>query len=154
MMRLRHLLPVLALMLVSAAGSCAGADAAAGSPPEAAAATDADSARPSPPHRFCDRANVALFAGVAGSRAFDYASTRHFRRRAQREILLTDAIVDDKPLFVAIEAAGAAAQIGACAWLHAHDHHKLERWISAVHIGITTFGAVRNYTLGRGVVPQ
>jgi hypothetical protein len=107
-----------------------------------------------PPHRFWDTANVALFAGVGASRALDYASTRHFRRRGANEILLNNRIVDDKPLFIGIEAAGTVLQIGACAWLHAHDHHKTERWISVVHIGVTTFGAARNYTLGRGVPPQ
>jgi hypothetical protein len=109
-----------------------------------------------PPHRFWDKTNTALFVGVAGSRAFDYASTRYFRRRGVHEWLLNDAMVDDKPLFIAIEAAGTAAQIGAAAWLHHRGHHKLERWISVVHIGITTFGACRNYSLGVGlrVLPQ
>lgn len=106
------------------------------------------------PHRFWDTTNVVLFAGVGGSRAFDYASTRHFRRRGANEILLNNRIVDNKPLFIGIEAAGTALQIGACAWLHAHGHHKVERWISVVHIGVTTFGGVRNYTLGRGIPPR
>jgi hypothetical protein len=102
---------------------------------------------PRPVHRFWDRTNTALFAGVAASRAFDYASTRHFRARGNNEILLTNAIVDDKPLFIGIELAGLAASIGVSAWLHHQGHHKLERWLSVVHIGVTTFGAVRNYSL-------
>jgi hypothetical protein len=122
---------------------------------------DAAETVPSPPpapaprtHKFWDTTNTLLFVGVAGSRAFDYASTRHFRRRGVHEALLNDRIVDDKPLFIAIEAAGTAAQIGACAWLHKKGHHKLERWISVVHIGITSYGATRNYTLGRGIEPR
>jgi hypothetical protein len=114
----------------------------------------ADELKPPPPHRFWDTTNVVLFTGVAGSRAFDYASTRHFRRRGANEILLNNAIVDDKPLFIGIEAAGTALHIGVCAWLHAHGHHKVERWLSVVHIGITTFGAVRNYGLNSNVKPQ
>jgi hypothetical protein len=105
-------------------------------------------------HRFWDTTNTVLLAGVAGSRAFDYASTRHFRRRGVHEALLNDRIVDDKPLFITIEAAGTALQIGACAWLHSTGHHKLERWISVVHIGITSYGAAKNYTLGRGIPPR
>jgi hypothetical protein len=70
------------------------------------------------------------------------------------EALLNDRMVDDKPLFIAIEAAGTAAQIGACAWLHHKGHHKLERWISVVHIGITSYGATRNYGLGKGITPR
>ena len=112
-------------------------------------------APPSPKtHRFWDTTNVLLFTGVAGSRAYDYASTRHFRRRGVHEALLNDAMVDNKPLFVAIEAAGTAAQIGACVFLHNKGHHKLERWISVVHIGITIYGATRNYGLGKGITPK
>jgi hypothetical protein len=115
-------------------------------PPVAAATPPATVPEP-PSHAFWDRTNVWLFAGVTVSRGLDFASTRHFRARGNREILLTDAIVDDKPLFVAIEAAGAALSIGVSAWLHKNGHHRLERWLSVVHIGITTFGAVRNFRL-------
>jgi hypothetical protein len=115
-------------------------------PPVAAATPPATVPEP-PPHAFWDRTNVWLFTGVTVSRGLDFASTRHFRARGNREILLTDAIVDDKPLFVAIEAAGAALSIGVSAWLHKSGHHRLERWLSVVHIGITTFGAVRNFRL-------
>ncbi len=118
--------------------------ASAQEPPAVPAPSDA---APRQPHRFWDRTNVALFAGVAVSRGLDYASTRHFRARGDHEILLTDGIVDDKPLFVAIEALGAAASIGVSAWLHKKGRHGLERWLSVVHIGVTTFGAVRNYDL-------
>jgi hypothetical protein len=119
-----------------------------------ALSTRPSAAEEAKPHRFWDTTNSVLFAGVAGSRAFDYASTRHFRRRGVHEALLNDRIVDDKPLFIAIEAAGTAAQIGACAWLHHKGHHKLERWISVVHIGITSYGATRNYGLGKGITPK
>jgi hypothetical protein len=105
------------------------------------------SLRRSAEHAFWDKPNLALFTGIGGSRMFDYASTRHFRRRGLNEILLTNEIVDDKPLFIGIELAGTAASIGASAWLHRHGHHKLERWLSIAHIGITTFGAVRNFNL-------
>lgn len=100
-----------------------------------------------PPHRFWDKTNVSLFVGIGASRALDYASTRHFRAKGLNEVLLTNHIVDDKPLFVAIETAGTALSIGGSAWLHRHRHHSLERALSIVHIGITTFGAVRNYNL-------
>ena len=102
-----------------------------------------------PAHRFWDGQNVALFAGVAASRGLDYASTRDFRSRGINEALLTNSIVDDKPLFVTIEIVGVAASVGASAWLHSHRHHSLERAVSFVHIGVTTFGAVRNYHLGK-----
>jgi hypothetical protein len=98
-------------------------------------------------HRFWDGKNAALFAGVAGARALDYASTRHFRGKGVDEILLTNRIVDNKPLFVAIEAAGVAASIGVSYLFHRSGHHKLERWVSVIHISVGTAGAIRNFGL-------
>jgi hypothetical protein len=103
--------------------------------------------RPPAEHRFFDRTNVELFAGVAAVRALDYASTRHFRARGVNEELLSNAIVDNKPLFAGIEVAGAAASMAVSYWLHRTGHHKIERWVSIVHIGVGGFGDIRNYTL-------
>jgi hypothetical protein len=100
-------------------------------------------------HKFWDQENVALFAGVIVARALDYTSTQHFRERGVNEILLTNSIVDNKPLFAGIEAAGAAASIGLSYWLHHTGHHRAERWVSVVHIGVATFGDIRNYGLKR-----
>jgi hypothetical protein len=101
-------------------------------------------------HRFWDKRNAWLFAGVAASRALDFHSTGNMRRRGRNEILLTNEIVDNKPAFVAIEAAGALTSVGISYLFHRKNHHKLERWVSYVHIGVTTFGAVRNYALPSG----
>jgi hypothetical protein len=98
-------------------------------------------------HRFWDKTNDWLFTGVAASRTLDYFSTRNMRRRGRQEILLTNEIVDNQAAFVAIEAAGTSVSIGASYLLHRYGHHKLERWISIVHIGLATTGAVRNYSL-------
>lgn len=99
------------------------------------------------PHKFWDTENVGLFAGVAVTRALDFTSTQHFRERSHNEILLNNQIVDNKPLFAGIEAAGIAASIGACYWLHRTGHHRAERWVSMVHIGVGTFGDIHNYGL-------
>ena len=88
-----------------------------------------------------------LFAGVGAGRALDYASTRHFRDRGVNEWLLSNSVVDNKPLFTGIEAAGVAASIGASYLFHRTGHHKLERWVSIVHIGVAVGGSVRNYTM-------
>lgn len=115
----------------------------------AAAAPRRPAAKPLPAeHPFWDRENVELFAGVAAVRALDYASTRHFRARGANEILLSNAIVDNHPLFAGIEAAATAASIGVSYLLHRKGHHKLERWVSIVHIGVGAAGDARNYTLG------
>ena len=100
-----------------------------------------------PPHRFWDRENVLLFAGVGAVRMLDYASTQHFRSQGVDEWLLSNDIVDNKPLFLGIELAGVAASIGVSYLLHRTGHHKVERWISFIHIGVGVAGSIRNYTL-------
>jgi hypothetical protein len=98
-------------------------------------------------HRFWDKTNDWLFAGVAASRTLDYFSTLNMRRRGRQEILLTNDAVDNHAAFAVIEAAGTGVSIGASYLFHRYGHHKLERWTSIVHIGIATTGAVRNYSL-------
>ena len=102
-----------------------------------------------PTHRFWDKTNIGLFLGVAAVRTLDFTSTEHFRERGVDEGLLTNSIVDNKPLFAGIEVAGTAASIAVSYLLHRKGHHQLERWVSIVHIGVGTFGDVRNYTLSR-----
>ena len=100
-----------------------------------------------PEHRFWDKENRWLFAGVGAARALDYSSTLNMRRRGRQEILLSNDVVDNHAAFATIEAAGAGASVGASYLFHRYGHHKLERWTSFVHIGVTTAGAVRNYCL-------
>lgn len=105
-------------------------------------------APPIPPvHRFWDRENDWLFAGVGASRALDYASTLNLRRRGIDEAFLTNSIVDNHPLFASIEAAATGASIGVSYIFHRTGHHRVERWTSYVHIGVATGGAIRNYAL-------
>jgi hypothetical protein len=99
------------------------------------------------PHRFWDRENTWLFAGVGAARALDYTSTLNMRRRGRQEILLTNSVVDNHPLFAGIEAGGVAFSVGASYLFHATGHHRLERWVSIVHITVAGAGAVRNYSL-------
>jgi hypothetical protein len=98
-------------------------------------------------HRFWDTENILLFAGVGAARGLDYASTLNIRRRGINEAFLTNAIVDDHAEFAAIEAAATAASIGVSYIFHATGHHRLERWVSYVHIGVAVGGAIRNYAL-------
>jgi hypothetical protein len=98
-------------------------------------------------HNFWDKENGWLFAAVGTSRTLDYFSTLNMRRRGRQEILLTNAVVDNHAAFAAIEASGVGASMGASYLFHRYGHHKLERWTSLVHFGVTTGGAVRNYCL-------
>ena len=102
---------------------------------------------PATKHPFFDRENVLLFSGVAVFRGLDYASTRNMQARGREEILLPDDVVDNSAAFTAVEAGGAAASVGISYLLHRTGHHKLERWMSIGHIGVTGFGVARNYSL-------
>jgi hypothetical protein len=98
-------------------------------------------------HRFWDKENDWLFAGVGAARTFDYFSTLNLRRRGDNEVLLTNDVVDNHAAFAAIEAAGTGVSVAASYLFHRYGHHKLERWTSIVHFGIATSGGVRNYCL-------
>lgn len=98
-------------------------------------------------HRFWDKENSWLFVGVGAARTLDYFSTLNMRRRGRQEILLTNDVVDNHAAFASIEAAATGTSIGASYLFHRYGHHKLERWTSFVHIGLTATGAVRNYCL-------
>lgn len=109
--------------------------------------TQAEGGEKSGEHRFWDRENDWLFAGVGASRTLDYFSTLNMRRRGRQEIFLTDDVVDDHAAFATIEAAATGVSIGASYLFHRYNHHKLERWTSIVHIGLAMTGSVRNYCL-------
>jgi hypothetical protein len=98
-------------------------------------------------HRFWDKTNDWLFAGVGASRTLDYFSTLNLRRRGRQEILITNDAVDNHAAFAVIEAAGTGVSIGAAYLFHRYGHHKLERWTSIVHFSLAATGAVRNYSL-------
>ncbi len=102
---------------------------------------------PEATHRFWDKENRWLFAGVAATRALDFHSTGNMRRRGRDEILLSNGAVDDKPVFAAIEAAATLTSFGVSYLFHRTGHHKLERWTSVIHIGFSFGGAARNYAL-------
>jgi hypothetical protein len=107
-------------------------------------------------HAFWDKKNAWLFSGVGAARTLDYFSTLNLRRRGDREILVTNDLVDNHAAFAVVEAAGTGVSIGASYLFHRYGHHKLERWTSLVHFGLTTTGAARNYclkTAHRGTVP-
>lgn len=98
-------------------------------------------------HRFWDKENDWLFGGVGASRTLDYFSTLNFRRRGNPEVLLTNDVVDNHAAFAAIEAGATGLSIGASYLFHRYGHHKLERWVSIIHISAATGGAARNYSL-------
>lgn len=149
-MRKSNLLGLLLTVAFFASGKAHG-QAPAENPP--ASTPDISAATPKPqstalsPHRFWDKENAWLFAGVAAMRTMDYFSTLNMRRRGRQEILLTNDVVDNHAAFATIEAAATGTSIGASFLFHRYGHHKLERWTSFVHIGVAGTGAVHNYCL-------
>jgi hypothetical protein len=152
-MRRLHNIRLVALLILAASSLHAQQTAPPGAPDQPAAPAPqsapsaAPAAHPLPVHRFWDRENDLLFAAVGAGRALDYASTLNLRRRGIDEIFLTNSIVDNHPLFGGIEAAATAASIGVSYLFHRTGHHRLERWTSAIHFGVATGGAIRNYAL-------
>jgi hypothetical protein len=140
------LAPLLSLFLLASTTN-AQEDAAAAKPGRSARQSSVSSQGASGSHPFWDKENFLLFAGVGAGRALDYISTRHFRDRGVDEWLLTNKMVDNKPLFAGFEMAGAAASIGVSYLFHRSGHHKLERWVSIVHIGAGVGGSAWNYSL-------
>lgn len=116
-------------------------------PPETKSADKIAPTKPPEQHRFWDKENAWLFAGVGAGRTLDYFSTLNLRRRGDQEWLVTNDLVDDHPAFAVVEAAGTGLSIGVSYLFHRSGHHKLERWTSIVHFGVATGGAVRNYCL-------
>jgi hypothetical protein len=103
---------------------------------------------PSPTtHAFWDRENILLFSGIAVVRGMDYASTRNMQARGRQEILIPDDVVNNSAGFASLEAAATLTSVGISYIFHRTGHHKLERWLSIGHIGVTAFGDVRNYCL-------
>ena len=98
-------------------------------------------------HRFWDNENGWLFAGVGASRTLDYFSTLNFRRRGDHEVLLTNDLVDNHAAFAAVEAGATGLSIGVSYLFHRYGHHKIERWVSIIHISAATGGAINNYCL-------
>ena len=98
-------------------------------------------------HRFWDGENVLLFSGIAAVRALDFASTKNFLARGRTEVLIPDDIVNNNAGFASLEAAATATSIGISYVFHRTGHHKMERWLSIVHIGVTAFGDAHNYAL-------
>ena len=147
MNRMPRTLSFLVFLLTFSSVLCAEENPAATTPKPPAARAASSSKPLAAPHRFWDRENIALFAGVTGARMMDYASTRHLRDNGNNEWLLTNSIVDNRPLFVGIELGGTAASIGVSYLFHRRGHHTLERWVSVVHIGVGVGGSIRNYAL-------
>jgi len=99
-------------------------------------------------HPFLDKTNLALFAAVAAGRTMDLISTWQFRRHGLNEGELTNAFVDNKPLFATYSASLVAGQISASYVFHRLGWHRVERLGAIIHTGIVTEAVIHNYRIG------
>jgi hypothetical protein len=129
--------------------STALADAPSATAPTAPAAviSQTTAQRSTTTHRFWDGENALLFSGVAVFRVLDFASTKNFLARGRTEVLVPDDIVHNDAGFAGLEAAATATSIGISYIFHRTNHHKMERWLSIVHMSVTAFGDAHNYAL-------
>ncbi|HKW24583.1 MAG TPA: hypothetical protein VJN48_02290 [Terriglobales bacterium] len=144
---------LLGFVLLAALAAAQQAGPAPGVLPEAPSSVSVTPAVTQPAsqsHAFWDHKNAWLFSGVAVFRVLDYTSTRNMRDRGRQEILLTNWVVDNKPLFIGIEAAATGLSVGLSYVMHRTAHHKVERLISIGHISGAAFGDARNYALKSG----
>jgi hypothetical protein len=135
----------LIIILEMACAAAQSQDTPSQAPPAAPSSVIVDYAPPV--HSFWDRENILLFSGVAVFRGLDFASTKNFERRGRQEVLIPDDVVNNSAGFAALEAAGTATSIGISYIFHRTGHHKMERWLSIGHIGVTAFGVAWNYSL-------
>ena len=133
------------ILLLSA--SALGQENVARNAPQDAVVASISAPVAAPVHRFWDRNNVLLFSGIAVFRGLDYASTRNFQARGRTEILIPDDVVNNSAGFASLEAAATATSVGISYIFHRTGHHKMERWLSIGHIGVTGFGVAWNYSL-------
>ena len=93
-------------------------------------------------HRFWDKTNVALFAATASLSAADFTVTHQNLQSGGRELNPIVRVFDRNTTTLALNfVAEDVADIGLSYFFHKTGHHRLERMVSFVNIGMST-GAV------------
>lgn len=95
-----------------------------------------------PTHKFWDRENQFLFAGVAAGAAADFAVTRANLQSGGKELNPVAGLFAGSTAGLAVNFAGETAGVIGLSYLfHKTGHHKLERVVSFANIGASS-GAV------------
>jgi hypothetical protein len=93
-------------------------------------------------HRFWDKTNIALFAATASLSAADFTVTHQNLESGGRELNPIVRVFDRNTATLALNfVAEDVADIGLSYFFHKTGHHRLERMVSFVNIGMST-GAV------------
>jgi hypothetical protein len=104
-------------------------------------------------HKFWDKENYALFAGVAATSTADFMVTRSNLQGGGEELNPVVRVFGRSTGGLALNFVGeTVGVIGVSYFLHRTGHHRLERWASVVDMG-TSVGAV-TYGLTHRDVPS
>jgi hypothetical protein len=120
-----------------------------GAAPVMAVAVIAAPVRPAEPpqHRFWDRKNSALFAGVVGMATADFFVTRANLRSGGKELNpVTRVFAGSTPALAANFALETGGVIGLSYMFHKTGHHKLERATSLINVGASSSAVVYGLT--------
>jgi hypothetical protein len=100
-----------------------------------------------PSHKFWDRENRILFAGVAASATADFAVTRANLQSGGQELNPVARVFSGSTAGLAVNFAGETAGVMGLSYLfHKTGHHKLERFVAMTDIGASGFAVA--YGLG------
>jgi hypothetical protein len=110
-------------------------------------------------HRFWDKENYALFAGVAATSGADFAVTRSNLQSGGQELNPVVRMFGRSTGGLALNFAGeTAGVVGISYFFHRTGHHRLERLTSVVDMGISsgavTYGLAHRETSSSSVVTR
>lgn len=94
------------------------------------------------PHLLDD----ALYASIAGYRAFDYLSTRRALAGGAREVVLPQWVVNNPGTFIAFEGLATAGEVSGSVWLIRHGHRRMARAVNMMSISLGVRTVAHNYT--------
>jgi hypothetical protein len=87
----------------------------------------------------------ALYASIAGYRAFDYLSTRYAMARGAREVVLPQWVVSNRGTFIAFEGLATVSEVSGSVWLIRHRHRRLARAMNVFSVGVGVNTVIHNY---------
>lgn len=103
------------------------------------------------PHRFLDRTNLSLISASAVTLAGDGLSTQAFMAFDNRGDInpIARPFVGSRKGDALYFGAAFAAEVGGMVWLHRHGHHRIERILPMVVIGVEAYTSIDNFHFAR-----
>ena len=98
----------------------------------------------SSPHKFWSKRTLAVAGALIATSAVDAHQTWQFRSRGYQEGGLNNALVDNKPGFVAYLGSRTAGELATMYWLHRTNHHRIESLFGYTAVGNNLYANVWN----------